>query len=142
MLQYVHHVHYVVESRAAMVDYFERTFGLKPSELWEDNHHGKVAHFEIGQTQIQFAEPTDPASGVGKYLAQHGPGVFHVAWGVEDIRKVAQELAQNGAKMKKPNRKLEGEASEFIGPNSLGTLVCNIDTESTQGILFQLIGPA
>ena len=33
MLQYVHHVHYVVHNRDAMVDYLEKTFGMQPDHL-------------------------------------------------------------------------------------------------------------
>ena len=32
MLLYVHHVHYVVKNLAEMMQYLEKTFGLKPTE--------------------------------------------------------------------------------------------------------------
>ena len=33
MLQYVHHVHYVVRNLKEMIDYLEKNFGIKPAEV-------------------------------------------------------------------------------------------------------------
>ena len=97
MFKYVHHVNYVVRSCDAMVEYLEKNFGMKPDHLSQD-HRFKQALYDIGKTQIQITEPLDPASRHGKYLAAKGPGVFHVAWAVDNLQKVAQELATKGGK--------------------------------------------
>lgn len=132
MLKFVHHVHYVVEDRDVMVAYLEKTFGIKPDRLRENRKHGKVAHYDIGNTQMQITSPLDPASMIGKFLAAHGPGVYHVAWGVDNIRKVAQEVVARGSKMKMAGK-------EAVGENEDGSLVCSIDPASSHGVIFQLI---
>lgn len=132
MLKYVHHVHYLVHNRDAMVEYLEKTFGMKPGRL-EINPagHGKEALYDIGETQIQITEPLDPTSPAGKHLATHGPGVYHVAWGIDNLRKAAQEFNAKG-------NKLSGE--EGITKTSGGYLTYNIDRASSHGIWFQLAG--
>lgn len=136
MLQYVHHVHYVVEDRDAMVAYLEKTFGMKPSLLRESRNSGKVAHYDIDKTQIQITSPLDPASGIGKYLAAHGPGVYHVAWGVDNVQKAAQEITARGSKLKH----YDGKGN--ISANKDGDFVCSIDPASSLGVIFQLVaGP-
>ena len=101
MLNYVHHVHYVVSDRDAMVQYIEKNFGLKPEKQEVHADRGmKDDLYKVGQTLIEITEPTDPNSGIGQHLAQQGPGVYHVSWGVDNITQVARELAAKGNKLR------------------------------------------
>jgi methylmalonyl-CoA/ethylmalonyl-CoA epimerase len=130
MLQYVHHVHYVVQNRDAMVDYLEKNFGMKPDHLVVYEDRGmKDALYDIGKTHIQITEPLDPTSAIGQHLATHGPGVYHVAWGVDNIQKAAQELAAKGNKMR---------GKDGITESPRGYLTANIDPASSHGLWFQL----
>jgi methylmalonyl-CoA epimerase len=131
MLQYVHHVHYAVKDLEAMIEYFDTNFGLKPNHL-ETNKNGKEAHYDIGETQIQITEPVSPDTAIAKHMAKHGPGVFHVAWRVDHVRKVADELIAKGNKIR---GKVKGE-----GESLHGYLKCNIHPDSSHGVWFQLIG--
>ena len=129
MFQYVHHVHYVVHNRDAMVEYLEKNFGLKPNHLLViEDKAMKDALYDIGNTQMQITEPLDPKSVIGLHLAKHGPGVFHVAWKVDNVRKVAQELVAKGNKMLKD-----------ISQSPRGGTVANIDPVSSHGVWFQLV---
>ena len=134
MFQFVHHVHYVIKNRDEMVAYLDKTFGMKPTELIE--HNGlKEVFYDVDKTQIQLTEPVDPTSKVGpaaamtQRLATDGPGVWHVAWGVKDIRNVAQDLAAKG-------NKLRGQ--DGITNSPLGYLTINIERESTHGMFLEL----
>jgi len=130
MLQYVHHVHYVVHNRDAMVEYLENTFGMKPDKLVVYEERGmKDALYDVGQSHIQITEPLDPNSDIAKHLATHGPGVYHVAWGVDNLRQVAQELAAKGNKMR---------GTDGITTSPRGYLTANIDPSSAHGLWFQL----
>src|SRR5262245_33945845 len=133
MLQFVHHVHYLVRDRDAMVKYMEKHFGLKPS-LLEVNHNGIEARYKIGPTEIQFTQPTDPNSSMGKQIAKSGPSVFHVAFGVNNIRDVAKDLAAKGHKMRARGK----DGKELVSENQEGILICNLDPASSEGIWFQL----
>ena len=135
LLQYVHHVHYVVQNRDAMVDYFEKNFGMKPDHLVEYDNGMKDALYDVGKTHIQISEPQDPTHVIAKHLAKHGPGVYHVAWGVDNIEKVAKELAAKGNKMW-GSREVSGK--EGINESRRGYLTANIDAASSHGVWFQL----
>jgi len=128
MLKYVHHVHYVVENRDEMVEYLEKNFGIKPTDLIE-RHDQKEALYDIDKTQLQLTQPLDPNSEMSQKLAQDGPGVWHVAWGVDDIRNVAKALAAKG-------NKLRGQ--DGIHNSPLGYLTVNIDRASSLGMFLQL----
>jgi hypothetical protein len=132
MLKYVHHVHYLVRNRDAMVEYLDKNLGLKPDHMElnsnkDTNYSAYEAHYNIGHTQIQIAEPTDPTSPLGLWLAVHGPGVWHIGWAVDDLRKVAGKLVASGTKMK-----------GFVASGH-GYLTNSIDPGSAHGLWFQLV---
>ena len=134
VFKYVHHVHYVVENRDAMVDYFEKNFGMKPVYLGAHPNR-KEALYDVGETQIHIVEPLDRSSHQGQHLAMHGPGVYHVAWAVDNIRKVAQELAAKGSKTRRRGKEISsGQTFE----STYGYLSFNIEPSSSYGVLFQL----
>ena len=132
LLQYVHHVHYVVQNRDAMVEYLEKNFGMKPERLAEYKNGMKDAMYKVGKTYIEISEPQDPTHPIAKQLAQHGPGIFHVAWGVDNIEEAAKEHAAKGNKMIGMN-KIAGKIGVNESPR--GYLTSNVDLG---GLWFQL----
>lgn len=131
MLKFVHHVHYIVRSRDEMVEYFERNFGMKPTHVMDlKGGKQKDAVFEAGQTKIQFTEPLDPESRPGRFLAEHGPGLLHVAWGVDNMDATVDRLRENGSEV-------SGSGTRK-GLSPRGYKVVNIEEESAHGLWFQL----
>ncbi len=130
MFKFVHHVRFLVHDRDAMVEYIESNFGMKPDRLQVYENRGmKNAIYKVGPTSFEITEPLDPNSAMGRFLDQQGPGVYHLAWGVDDIRQVAQDLSANGNQMR-------GEGG--ITQSADGYLTANIDPASSLGLTFQL----
>ena len=127
MFTKVHHVTYVVESAQQMADYLETNFGLKPSSTGE-NPDRKFLIYHVGPTIMDFFEPTTEDSGIARQLKENGPGVAHVAWGVDGIDQVFEELRNKGNELRG-----DGPSNSPFGYKTL-----NIDTSSSHGILFQL----
>ena len=130
MFNFVHHVRILVHDRDAMVDYIEKNFGMKPNRLqvYEDRGMSN-AIYKVGPTNFEVTEPLDPESAMGRYLAQQGPGVYHLAWGVDDLAQVAQDLTAKG-------NKLSGQ--DGVSWSADGYLTANILPESSLGLPFQL----
>ena len=130
MFNFVHHVRFLVHDRDAMVEYIRNTFGMKPDRLQVYEQRGmKNAIYKVGPTSFEITEPLDPDSAMGKFLDQQGPGVYHLAWGIDNLQQVAQDLAANGAN-------LRGEGG--ISQSADGYSTINIDRESSLGLAFQL----
>ncbi len=127
MFKKVHHVTYVVESVQQISDYLESNFGLKPAKTGE-NSDRKFLLYHIGPTIMDFFEPTTEDSGIARQLREQGPGVAHVAWGVDGIDQAFEGLKSKG-------NELRGD-SPSNSPFGYKTL--NIETSSSQGVLFQL----
>ena len=87
------------------------------------------AIYKVGPTNFEVTEPLDPDSAMGRYLAQQGPGVYHLAWGVDDVQQVAQDLAAKG-------NKLSGK--DGVSRSADGSLTATILPESSLGLPFQL----
>ena len=77
---------------------------------------------------MDFFEPTTSDSSIERQLKESGPGVAHLAWGVDEIDEVFDNLKANV-------NHLRGEGP-ITSPFGYKTL--NIDTSSSHGVLFQL----
>jgi catechol 2,3-dioxygenase-like lactoylglutathione lyase family enzyme len=137
----VHHVTYVVESVQKMADYLERNFGLQPDRTDEATDLGiKSIRYRIGPTMVDFFEPLmDDATEGTKFNNVHhttiagqlkatGPGVMHVAWAVEGIDQICQDLKDNGNEIQ--------QGGVVVSP--FDYKIVTIEPSSAHGIYFQL----
>jgi methylmalonyl-CoA/ethylmalonyl-CoA epimerase len=130
MFNFVHHVRILVHNADDMVEYMEKNFGMKPVKVQVYESRGmKNAIYKVGETNLEFTEPLDMNSRMGQFLTQEGPGVYHIAFGVDNVRQVAGELSAKGNKMR-------GQGG--IIQSVEGYLTANIDPESSLGFPFQL----
>ena len=129
MFNKVHHVTFVVESIDDMASYIERNFSMTPmsTDVFEDRGFKSIL-YRIGETYVDFFEPLRDDTPMAAQLNATGPGVMHVAFGVDGIDQVFSDLVSKGNKMR----------SDAPAPSPFGYRNLNIDTESSHGILFQL----
>ena len=130
MFEFVHHVRILVHNADDMVQYMEENFGMSPQKVQVYESRGmKNAIYKVGQTNLEFTEPLDPASKMGEFLKQEGPGVYHIAFGVNNIVEAARGLAAKG-------NKLRGENG--LTQSAEGYMTANIDPDSALGFPFQI----
>lgn len=131
MFAFVHHVHYLVRDLDAIVDFMSANFEMSPitDEVGSSDHELREsireARFKVGETIIEFTESLDPESKYGKRLAEHGPHVMHVAWGVRSLDQASARLTANGTRHKVKT-----------GPRGYRTI--NVDLAEALGTHFQL----
>ena len=129
MFTKVHHVTYIVESIEDMADYMEKNFGMKPTRTDEITDRGyKSIMYQIGETMVDFFEPTRDDTAMAHQLKEQGPCVAHVAWGVDGIDQVFDDLKGKGNDMR-------GAAPTF---SPFGYRTLSIEPGSSHGIYFQL----
>ena len=129
MFNKIHHVTFVIESIDDMADYIERNFSMSPmsTDVFEDRGFKSIL-YRIGETYVDFFEPLRDDTPMAQQLKATGPGVMHVAFGVDGIDQVFADLVAKGNKMR----------SDAPAPSPFGYRNLNIDTASSHGILFQL----
>jgi methylmalonyl-CoA/ethylmalonyl-CoA epimerase len=130
MFNFVHHVRILVHNADDMVEYLEKNFDMKPVKVQVYESRGmKNAIYKVGDTNLEFTEPLDMNSGMGQFLDREGPGVYHIAFGVDGIEEVARGLAAKGNKMRGDNG---------LSRSAEGYMTANIDPESALGFPFQV----
>jgi methylmalonyl-CoA/ethylmalonyl-CoA epimerase len=91
------HVAIVVGETEAALAQFGAGFGLAvlASEVIE-RPPVRLTYLDCGNACIQLVEPLDDASPVAEFLAEHGPGLHHICFGVDDVPAGATALSPDG----------------------------------------------
>jgi len=94
MLTKINHIGVAVSSIEEALPYYRDSLGMTFSGTEEvPSQLVKVAFLSVGESKIELLEPTSPESPVAKFLEKNGPGVHHVAYGVEDIEAAIAKRA-------------------------------------------------
>jgi methylmalonyl-CoA/ethylmalonyl-CoA epimerase len=122
----VHHVAIVVRDMDAALGIYRDQLGLPLDMLMPIDSDGvRIAFLPAGESNIELVEPTDPATGVARFLESRGEGFHHVCLEVDDVAAELARLAANGIELidAAPRRGAEGPVA-FIHPRSChGVLV-------------------
>jgi methylmalonyl-CoA/ethylmalonyl-CoA epimerase len=110
-------------------------------ELWRDRLELDVGHREISEEQgveavlldlgsdhIELMAPLGPDTPVGKFLANRGPGLHHVAYAVADIDTTLAALDQAGLRLidRSPRAGLRETRVAFIHPKAIGGVLIEV----------------
>lgn len=122
----INHVAIVVRDIEESIKMWEGAFGLKLDHV-EDvpSQKAKVAFFPVGDSEVELVMPTDPESGMGKYLESKGEGMHHLCLEVEDIEATMAQMKEKGVRLiNEAPQVLPGRKMAFIHPKSAnGVLV-------------------
>ena len=97
------------------------------TEIVEDQKV-RVAMLPIGGSRVELLEPTSEDSPIAKFLEKRGPGLHHIAMGVEDIRATLAKLKNSGARLidETPRKGADGCLVAFIHPASTGGVLLEL----------------
>lgn len=101
-LRWCFHGSAVVRSYDDAIAWLERVFGasvLEYSDLTDEPLIGRRGGCNwIGDMALELIEPTRPDSGGARFLERFGPGMFGVAFEVDDLEKAAGMLRSSGVR--------------------------------------------
>ncbi|HEY7025225.1 MAG TPA: methylmalonyl-CoA epimerase [Candidatus Limnocylindrales bacterium] len=122
----IHHVAVVVRDLDAALNVYRDQLRLPLDVLLPIADDGvRIAFLPVGESNIELVEPTDPGTGVARFLESRGEGFHHVCLEVDDVAAELDRLAANGLELidRVPRRGAEGPVA-FIHPRSChGVLV-------------------
>jgi methylmalonyl-CoA/ethylmalonyl-CoA epimerase len=97
-LRRLDHVAVVVRDTDAALAYFNGRLGLDvvSTEVLE-RPHVRLTYLDAGSAFLQLVEPLDQGSPISRHLAEHGEGLHHIAFAVDDVPATAAALADPGA---------------------------------------------
>lgn len=133
MLGRIDHVGIVVEDLNAGIALYRDQLEMSEQHRETVEAFGvKAVLLEIGDGHVELLEPLEPDSAVGRFLAEHGPGMHHVAYQTDDIDSALEAAQSAGLRAidEQPRTGIRGSRVAFLHPKSTG------------GVLTELVEPA
>ena len=125
----IHHLGVAVDNLDQAVTTYERLFGAHVEHRETVSEQGvEAASLRIGSDRVELLAALSDDTPVGKFLANRGPGMHHVAYEVEDVNVALGELAAEGAELidAQPRRGLFGLEVAFVHPDAVHGVLAEI----------------
>jgi methylmalonyl-CoA/ethylmalonyl-CoA epimerase len=116
----VHHVAVVVRDLDAALDFYRVALGMELEVVLPIESDGvRIAFLPVGESKVELVEPTDPTTGVARFLESRGEGFHHVCFEVDNLAETLLRLEIEGLELidTAPRRGAEGPVA-FIHPRS------------------------
>lgn len=134
VIQNLNHVCLAVNDIEETLDFYQEMFGIdRPEVKYLEDQAVLATLVAIGGSQLEFIQPTDPDSGVAKFINNRGEGMHHICFEVENLSEKLKVFEGAGVKLidQMPRDGLSGQIA-FIHPKSTrGVLVELVDKSST-----------
>ncbi len=130
MLDRIDHIAIAVEDLDAALAMYQSLFELEAAHReYIKDFDVDIATFTIGNTKIELLEGKSQDSPICKFVRKRGPGLHHIAFAVDDIRKVLARLKVEGVRLidETPRRGKGNSLVAFVHP------------ASTQNVLYELV---
>jgi methylmalonyl-CoA/ethylmalonyl-CoA epimerase len=102
--------------------------GLTVLEQEEEDEGMRSVMIPVGESRLRLLEPLDKGTGLGKFLAQQGEGLHHLALHVDDISGTFEEMKQAGVRL----------ISEEIEIGAGGRLHFLVHPSAANGVLLEI----
>jgi methylmalonyl-CoA/ethylmalonyl-CoA epimerase len=125
----IHHVGVAVADLDEAVRTYERLFGGTLEHRARVEEQGvEAASMRLGDGRVELLAALGEDTPVGKFLANRGPGMHHVAYEVDDVRSALVDLAQQGAELidSEPREGLFGLEVGFVHPDSVNGVLSEV----------------
>jgi methylmalonyl-CoA/ethylmalonyl-CoA epimerase len=133
MFERIDHVGIAVAELEPGIALYEATFGMPVVHRETVESQGvEAVLLEVGEGHVELLHPLAPDTAVGRFIEKRGPGLHHVAYGVEDIDAALATLRAEGVEL------IDSEARVGIRD----TRVAFLDPQATDGVLIELVEPA
>ncbi|MEZ5064857.1 MAG: methylmalonyl-CoA epimerase [bacterium] len=125
----IDHLGIAVEDLAEARRVFSEVLGLpvEEEELVADQHV-RVVKLNVGGSDLELLESTDPEGPIGKYVAKRGAGIHHLTLRVDDLEAALEELEEKGVRLidRRPRIGAGGAKIAFLHPKSTGGILIEL----------------
>ncbi len=135
MIRRIAHIAIATDS-IAVISQFYKSLGLELDRVEVvSDQKVKVAVMKIGDSAIEFIEPTDSDSPISSFLSRRGNGLHHISLEVDDLASRLEDLKARNVRLidEQPRVGSEGRLIAFIHPDSTGGVLIEL-TENVEGI--------
>jgi methylmalonyl-CoA/ethylmalonyl-CoA epimerase len=107
---------------------FYEALGLTVLEEEEGEEGVRSVMIPLGDSRLRLLQPLDKSTDLGKFLAQQGEGLHHLALHVDDISGTFEEMKQAGVRL----------LSQEIEIGAGGRLHFQVDPSAANGVLLEI----
>jgi methylmalonyl-CoA/ethylmalonyl-CoA epimerase len=125
----IEHIAIAVKSMTCARDLLEKTLGLTLEyEEHLPQYSTRLAMFPVGDTYIELLESDRGDTETARWITEHGEGLFHICFEVEDIDVALLELQQKGVSLidQKPRIGHANSRIAFLDPKSTGNVLIEL----------------
>jgi methylmalonyl-CoA/ethylmalonyl-CoA epimerase len=96
----------------------------------------KVSFFQVGESKIEFLQPTSPESPIAKFIEKNGEGIHHIAFDVENVAEELERLQGKGFELihTKPKEGADNKLIAFVHPRSTHRTLVELCQENISSI--------
>lgn len=124
----LHHLGWVVRSIDASLHTFTESLELTNLGI-EDYGSLRICFLGAGCSMIELLEPRDTHVEFTRYLAEHGEGIHHIAFGVADIAAAINDARSRGVTL----------IDEQPRPGARNSLIAFVDPKRPDGVLIEFV---
>lgn len=125
----IDHIGVAVEDLDAAIELYRDHFAMPLVHRETIESQGvEAVLLDVGDSHVELLAPTAEDTPVGKFMAKNGPGLHHVAYGVDDIDAALKGLAAAGLKLidPEPRTGIRGSRVAFLHPRSTAGVLTEI----------------
>lgn len=125
----INHLAFVVEDLDSAIQFWQDTVGLELEGIEAIPSEGaRVAFMPIGSSRIELVEPTDPETGLARFLDKRGPGFHHLCLEVDDLVGTLERMKEVGVELinEEPATGSDGRLYAFLHPKSAGGVLVEL----------------
>ncbi len=125
----IHHLAIAVQDMEAGLQFWQQALGLELGERRQVPMEGaEIAFFHLEGGEIELVRPTEPDSGLQRFLEKRGPGMHHVCLEVEGLDALLEQLKAQGVRLINETPRLgeNGRRYAFIHPESTGGVLVEL----------------
>lgn len=132
MVGKIDHIGIVVNDLEASMARYQTLLGLSLKEIEEVEVEGallRVAFFPVGDTNVELVHTSAQSGLAADFLREHGEGIHHIAFAVEDLEVEFGRLRASGTSF----------LWDRIIPGSRGSKVAFFKSEEFNGVYIELV---
>ena len=129
MITDIDHIGIAVNNLDGVLETLKDAMGLDPTfEEHVNQQKVRVAGYKIGQSIIEYFEPTSPDSPISRFLEKRGNGLHHISLRVTNIDETLETLKRKGYRLidEKSKNGAQGKKIAFLHPASFNGILIEL----------------
>jgi methylmalonyl-CoA epimerase len=125
----IDHVGIAVADLEAAIAVHEATYGMPLVHRETVESQGvEAVLLDVGESHVELLRPLAEDTPVGRFLAKRGPGLHHVAYGVDDIEAALRALKAQGVRLidEAPRTGIRGTRVAFLHPAASASVLTEL----------------